>query len=69
MSNPNTNGHGESISAELLTLIHSLASKQQTAKISYDAVIQEVSQQYKLTDGDHVDLATGKITRKPAEQA
>lgn len=57
-----TNGN-EKISPELLALIHSLGAKQQIAKASYEAVIQEVSQQYKLAQGDNVDLATGIITR------
>lgn len=66
MNEPNNNGH-ESISPELLTLIRSLAAKAQAAKASYETVIQEVSLQYKLGIGDAVDLATGKISRKPEE--
>lgn len=58
-----SNGHDESISSELLTLIRSLAAKQQVAKASYETVVQEIFIQYKLQEGDHVDLTTGKITR------
>lgn len=66
MSKAQTNGH-ESVSPELLALIRSLAARAQAAKTSYETVIQEVSAQYELGQGDGVDLATGVITRKPVE--
>lgn len=59
----------ETISPELLALIQSLNGKLQTAKIGYEAVVNEVFAQYKLAEGDGVDLATGVIKRKAKIEA
>jgi hypothetical protein len=69
MSTKSDNGKPEMISPELLLLIQSLNGKLQLAKVSYETVINEVSQQYKLAEGDSVDLATGVIKRKAKIEA
>lgn len=54
----------ETLSPDLLAVFLAAKSKMDIAQAAYNAIAEEIVQQYKLTGKDSIDLGSGIITRE-----